>query len=263
MNLDRPAINPRHTRSNKTKRVCSSFSQGDDLLNEADQLVKDSNNWLAAHNLNFVERYIQGELEIIVNFIVLKRNEKYDLVIAAIPFWSNNFCSSLSYSDIRKAHINLDSGRCKHFVFVRDAYPVECPKKIVSSFVWLEGAQKREDARTKIIETPFNHFFELDLTVCKGEISLAPTINRSRKNSGGIPSEIKSAPKIVNNISRYRGEVIRKWLSELDFMNVNPPLRIGINNKLVWFRFEKNLDSFLKINKVFLSPRKPNFCVMK
>lgn len=263
MCIDRPAILEGHKRLDKTKSLCPSLNQFDDIINEANQLVEDSNNWLAAHNLDFVERYIKGEWNLIINFVVLKSNEVYDLVISAVPFRGENFCTPLSCFYDREPHVNIDGGRSKHLMFICDTYPVECPKKIVPSFVWLESAQERKDIVREIFASPSQHIVKIRYTVCKREISFSTASDGFGDNSDSIPRLIQGGPKIVNDISSHNCKIVRKWLRKLDFMRMDKSIRVGLNYNVVWFRFEKSLDSFLKINKVFLSPRETKFCAMK
>jgi hypothetical protein len=51
----------------------------------ASQLVEDSNNWLAFHNLDLIESYIKGGLEIALKIAVGAGRSNYDLVFVPIP----------------------------------------------------------------------------------------------------------------------------------------------------------------------------------
>src|ERR1017187_278592 len=61
------------------------FDTHDDALNFAAQLVNDSKDWLAVHDLNIVKRYKEAELEIVFEFRVRPQRDKFHLVFSSIP----------------------------------------------------------------------------------------------------------------------------------------------------------------------------------
>lgn len=62
-----------------------SFRSVNDARDFAKQSVQNGRDWLAFHNLDFSKRYVEGDLEIVLNLSAGKSSSDCQLVFFAIP----------------------------------------------------------------------------------------------------------------------------------------------------------------------------------
>ena len=67
----------------ESPRLC--FKSPQDAIDFADDLVKDSIKRMSINARNSVERYKEGEIELVVNLRVCASREQYHLVFCAVP----------------------------------------------------------------------------------------------------------------------------------------------------------------------------------
>ena len=72
-------------KSNISKSSALHFNSQQDALNFAGQQIKDVNDWLAFHNLNFTERYSKGDLAIVFKDFIATDNDEYELIVSSVP----------------------------------------------------------------------------------------------------------------------------------------------------------------------------------
>jgi hypothetical protein len=137
----------------KTKKMASRnqtdfsslrLSSNEDISDFVSHSVQSSRDWLASHDLNLTKRYIKGELYLVLYRCFRTGNDEYDLLFACVPPWYRNLQKIRRPLHGFNVHTLRDQpNRDNHFMMVGVAYSVECPEKIVPSFVWLERSKKR------------------------------------------------------------------------------------------------------------------------
>jgi hypothetical protein len=53
------------------------FDSGEDVLDNANEIVQNSKRWLARHNLNFVEGYVKGQFQLAIHCVASKEGAKF------------------------------------------------------------------------------------------------------------------------------------------------------------------------------------------
>lgn len=129
------------------------FKTSQDAIDYASKTVKEANDWLIFHNVDFAERYAKQELCLIFNRFVRTSYGVYDLVFVAIPerhlLMVKNL-ENLTRNKICNSGTNPDRG--KHSMFVGVTYLIESPEKVIPSFVWLEITKDRPDVMREIFK---------------------------------------------------------------------------------------------------------------
>ena len=136
-------------------------------------------------------------------------------------------------------------------MLIEIAYPVECPQKIIPSFVWLERFKERPNLIREMLKN--SPTLELRFAVSDREFSL-PTFNASRGPENSEDSLVKSIPKISNSVSSYIEQSIRDRFGEHGFVEFMDSIRIRLDNNGCWLSFVKGKNLLVKIKDVFLSP---------
>lgn len=94
---------------------------------------------------------------------------------------------------------------------------------------------------------------EVNPCVTCGELEVA--VLRAVVNSDQLPYRmVKSAPKIVDCVAYYRGEMARKFFSETDANGQEARCGIGLDAEAVWFRSDEVIELPFKIGNVVIGP---------
>ena len=245
--------------SDKSESSHLRFQSSEDAINHAKQVTKDAKDWIAAHNVHLVERYIKGELRIVVlNDCAGFGDRKYDLLLSNVPprgHESYRTGNTIEGTDVHSTRHHPDGG--KHPMLICSAYPVECPNEVVPSFVWLESPQERKNILMEIFgpflpEHTLEHNFKFAEAIGDGKIGFPGDLNRTRSNCNSMPCLIQGGSEIVNRIRGNNCKFIRERLGEFDLVNLINSIRIGLSDSGVWPCIEKNIDLLFKIKDVFL-----------
>jgi hypothetical protein len=246
VSLDRPAIENLSFDLDKSKPYGFRFESQEDILSFVRQGVKDSKDWLAFHDINFVKRYIEGDIYIIVEFCVSK--EANNFVFASIPHraWYPRV--------IQQAHRGENCYGGKHLMLISSAYPIECPEQVVPSFVWLETPRKHLNLIRELFESPSQHTIKLSDIVSKGELGFISRSNGIAKSEKGMPPKIKGRPQVVNNIGNGNPKSNGQALGQFDYMQLLDSIRIWLSNMGVWLCSNKTSDHLFEFISAFISP---------
>jgi len=250
------------TDSDKSKSSGLSFQSSKDAINYAKQITEDAKHWVSTHNIHLVERYIKGELQIVVlNECAGCGNGKYDLLFNNIPFGYQNSGRSigrtrnLRMTNVHSTRFNPD--RSEHPVLICSAYPIESPNEIIPSFVWLETSQERKNILIEIFgPSLFEHALKISKTVGNGEIGLLGGTDGFASNRNSVPRLIQGDSEIVNRIGGDNCKFIRKRFGKFNLVKIVNSIRICLSDSGVWLSIEKDLDPLFKINDVFLCSTK-------
>ena len=247
---------------NKSESYGIQFHRQKDTANYISQLVEDSNRWLTRHNLNFVERYIKGEIYIIIKLTVLATNREYDLLFTAIPSGGLETMIPQTRLDSAVKVNKKNTNRCKHPVLISVAHPVECPENIIPSFVWLEPAKERPNLLGEIFAFAHKSSLKVGRINTKGEMGILG-VGDTRAFSNNETSLVKSCSEVINGVSSNSSQFIGERIGEFDFVKMVNSIRIGFCNVGIGFCLEESLSLSLKINNVLLSPRPTEACTLE
>ena len=102
-------------------------------------------------SIDFAERYIKAELDVVIELLSATQSSKYHLVFSAIPICavevnrtSIDIGAPFHFSD-------RSSNRADQAVFAGITCLVQSPNKVIASFVRLERAKERQDIRRQIL----------------------------------------------------------------------------------------------------------------
>ena len=76
------------TSREETPSLC--FDNHQDALDFVGQLVEESDRWLYTHSFNFVKRYINGDMDIVLRADINGTNSVCDFVLACVPVSGNH-----------------------------------------------------------------------------------------------------------------------------------------------------------------------------
>ena|ERR1039458_209918 len=229
------------------------FDSQQDALDFAAQGVEDSKHWLAAHNLDFVKRYENSEIEIVVEVHRGVEGQEHHLVFCSIPNVAIRHTEVTKTSNINAGADNSRIHRDQHFMLIRDAYFVECPEKVIASWVRLEAAKERVDLWRDILG-PAQSICHLTDTPSEREGSEL-WVNTTESDGDGIARVVESIPKILDDVSSDLGKGRWENFSQLELVNLMVGIiRVRLHDSFVGTITTKVGDFPLKIGKVFLSP---------
>src|SRR5579872_2409765 len=192
----------------KAEALSLRFDRQEDALHFAQQFVKDSQHWLAANDLDPIKRYRNVEIDIVIKVYVRSLSRNYDLVCSAIPGGANHRdLNSAVGRDSRSDHEGggKHQNGNEHPVLVTDAYFIECPKQIIPSSVWLEGAKERTDLLREIFGPPIKRVFKLSGTPGEGEGAVFRD-GLTGRDGDSVPGLIQRRPEIACDITNRLGE---------------------------------------------------------
>ena len=229
------------------------LESADESVNKIRHLVECFNNRLTSGNLRLSERYVNGELKVLVVFSVSAGRNVNDYVARfqyerfLIPEQQGSHCG---YPPL----VQQSGGGYQETMFVDSVEFVDMPERIVTSNVTLTSLNKF--ART------CGH--SLYCSVSDGGcVFLDAFANREISSSTGhssaslhkLPSEmIQRASEIVNDISDDEGNTTGNRMNLLDAKRGMPNLRLFLGNKSIGVRVAELADSSLKVRDVLFGP---------
>jgi hypothetical protein len=229
------------------------FNTHKDALDFSAKSVEDSNNWLAVNNLDFVKRYKNTEIEIVLEFCFGAEGDKYHLVFCSVPNMGIGHLEETSTANLSPNANESGANRNDHFMLVSIAYLVECPQEVIPSLVRLEPAKERLDLLGYILG-PHQRICHLSDTTSEGEGSVFGAA-AARSNSYRVPGIVESTPKVVHQVPGNVPNGIWERRGQLDLVNLMVRLlRVRFNNSCVWIDLSKLCDLPLKLDEVFFSP---------
>jgi hypothetical protein len=182
----------------KSKATALRFRRQQDAFDFADHCVKNVRDWFVSHRLDFVERYRNQELDIVIKLHSRRGMGKRDLIIRAIPM------RGMKDRDGTASAVNAESAadhteRRKQSMLVRVAQLIERPKQAIPSFVWLEPAKQRQDFRRQIFGTSASYSVLQSGGIVTKRKKRTPGVGLSRNNSGGISCLVENGAKRLNS----------------------------------------------------------------
>lgn len=218
-------------------------------LNLANQLVKDSENWLAVHELDSCKRYITNHLEIrLVCHSTLLDLADFHLIFRAVPGGNKDGAAPMDRDGAIYVESGADRGeRAHNCVFVGFSQLVQCPEEVVPSFVWFERAEVSNDfLRGVFVPSIYGASFKLAAVDGKGKVCLL-----AHDSEHGL---VESGTKVIGNIDGFFIEDIRERLDQLEFNNFASGVSIRLYNKGIGITLVEGVNLPFEISGALLRP---------
>jgi hypothetical protein len=227
------------------------FYSRDDAFNYADELVQDSNSWLAAHSLDFANRYELLNLEVDVACRSVRDARDYHLVFRAVPTRGEaKLDNGIEMSVTNVPAASIESGWNDDFVFLGITKLVQSPKKIIPSFVWLKRNHQIKDFWGNVFGACVYSTLNLSQVTPKREVGAPPSCSSS--DGDGKASLVEGGTKGTHNIKCDSGQTYWHGFNELDLMHILRGVSVHFNDTGVWMRFEEDANLPLKFTKAAL-----------
>lgn len=233
------------------------FDSHNDAVSYVEKIFQDSLRRLAVYNFNVAKNYMSGKIDIRLHCRALVTKEEYHLVFCPIPDrqlqcepCTNTAGDKVDFFETNDGRTGGD--RSKDAVFVGVADFVQCPEKIVPSFVWLEPANQINNLLRERFATSFNGSFKLSGIARERERGVPALLSRRLEGVAGL---VERRAQVVDRVSRNVFE--RNWhgLSELDLVRLTVALRIILTDVTVGVSFEEFRDLPFEVLDVLVSPR--------
>lgn len=216
------------------------FDSHDDALDFARHCTENSRRWLAANSFDFVKRYADGQIYIVLRLRSRAGNGVYDLVFSAIPHGNGN-AAVASPIDGNVQAAGGKTGRNKQPMLVDVVGLVECPDKIIPSLVRLELPKKRRDIVRDVLASAGDNCIEIRCVFSDGKIG-ASGVDSPGRNSNGISRLIKRRPEVFDGIGSDLSETVRNCGCEFDLVQMVNASRVQLNSMGAWFSFKEIID---------------------
>ena len=124
---------------NQSENSSLSLRSDQDIRDFVRKSVEDSKHWFATHTLNFAKSYIEGNIELVFKSCIRTDTGEYDLVFVAIEdeFREEGRVTNMNDADL-SCSFAVQSHRAQDSMLICVTHILECPEKIIPSFVWLE-----------------------------------------------------------------------------------------------------------------------------
>jgi hypothetical protein len=229
------------------------FDTAHDAVNFGTDSAKRANDWLAANNVNVAERYIKGDIHVVLKLRAVPNSEIFDLVFRRVPTAVTHFHPPGDPLPIQTHGLPPQGSSAEwddYAMRVGIPYAVECDQRVISSGVWLEAAQDRVDFRRDIFKFPSGEFtVQVNGIIGEGESSFFG-IDAAKTDGGCVDGMIKSIPQIRCGILADAPQFGGELGSQPDLVNVLSTLGIKIDNASVWPVMKKDTNLAIQIINV-------------
>lgn len=146
------------------------FNSQQDAFDFTSQCVEDGSRFIASNNLDFVERYIKSELDIVVKLLSVRSDcHDYDLILSSIPDRLLRNTHESESLEVKSGPRTNNTNGGEHLMLVSVANLVQSVEQVIPSFVRLEPTKERENVLRKILGSSFDLVFKVSGTFGKGE----------------------------------------------------------------------------------------------
>jgi hypothetical protein len=243
------------------------FRTRDDTLDFLHHVSEDGDNWLAANNINFAERYEKGEVVVVLELSAGAHLSQYHLIFSAVPpkgarvgYLRRPCDETTPAGDLKERNADLNQG----LVFCHIAALVQCPNKVVPSFVWFEPAKERQDIRRNIFAASptYNIRFKLCGAVGNRKVRILGIRSPSQRRAN-VAHLIQRRAQSLKNLHGERRKLGRNALNKLALVNCANSVRVSLFNASVGVSFEEFGNPPIKITDVLLCAANPLFGASK
>jgi len=232
------------------------FDSENDSINYASHLVEDGNNWLSANNLNLIERYEREEIELVVKTRGVAgswtEGGNFDLVFVRVPDRTfRDLEVSIRGCNVHGGTQAARTHSCDDSMLISDCYPIECPKKVISSLVWLERPKERKDLIRDILAATASRFVKISGTTEDRKVSML-RVCPPAGHGDFVPGVVECGSHIIDGIADNLVQTARQGPDKFDLENdMVGALRIRLTHFCVWISVKEGHDLPIEISDVF------------
>jgi hypothetical protein len=243
------------------------LEQHDSVADQIREMLERFKNRLTLDNPRLVERYIKGELHLLIQLIIGSSDEKFVAILQrAQPVCWGKKDGGIAH-EIRKPprHIfghqapNIDAlkrstYREQQSVLVDTVQLIEDPEVTsCPSVVWFEAIDCVYGVLPQALYFSRRQGFVLRGARIDGEMEIAacgPRRNREQL----LDQMIEGGPEILDDIARNRREVQGNRLSPADVIDWLASLRIALGRDFIWIGAAKRSDLTMQVSDVLFGP---------
>jgi hypothetical protein len=236
----------------------------DDALHELDELLDRWENRLTVDNLALAERYLKGEIRLIVSFEKIGRADKQFRAVlqGVLPIArvdgerKNRYLLGLPFDRQPEVQPNVFIGgpyRYDRLVFVQSVKLVDHPKGFAPSLVWFETVNESFADRAHSLYFSRSVGFEFlhtaaDWKACPG--SDLPTVSQNQLAN----QLIQSRTQIVHNVADRGAQAGWHVFDDVNPVDVAARLRVLVSDDAVWVALDEGPDVSFKLTDVAFGP---------
>jgi hypothetical protein len=235
--------------SNEIDSLGLRFESANDAQNYVEKVTQDSLRRLAVYNFDVAKNYMAGKLDIRLHCRSLSTHKEWHFLFRSIPDRGERTSTAGDTGTNASGDVGgeveigfetnpgcADGNRGKDAVFIGVADFIQCPEKIVPSFVWLEPANQIRDFARERFASSFQGAVEVGGVRGKRKEGVPVVLSRGKHCEAGL---VESATQVDDRIGGNIFE--RNWhgLTQLDLMHFITSIRIDINRVDVRVSFEE------------------------
>jgi hypothetical protein len=260
----------------ESKSAALCFRSAEDAINYAHHLTEDSNRRFANLSLNAIERYVKGDVCLVLRVCFDWCTCECDLVFVRVP--TGVSCTDQSgdkaalrlvgelertvivpaddcwlggnthVGDLSATEIEWHQGT----MFLGVTELIQSPEGVIPSLVWTETPKQREDFRGQIPATSaFDNVPKSGEIVPKRELTPL-RFDSSRRDGSGVAGLVKDGAEIVGGVENDARQIGRQPPHKLDFKKILSAINIVLNDFGPWLIADKLVDFGIKIVDVML-----------
>ena len=257
------------------------FCGGTDCGDNFEHLAEDTNCWMAANNVNALDRYRQSDICVVLDVLFRVGFKQQQFVFRVVPSqicgtdfasdeavktgWTtaaaNRKTAKLTVLDRKFLLISgCDLERCvpngernQGEVFLGVTQLIHGPEDVIPSLVSVAAPKKRDDFFGQILAASgyFGSPMRLIFSEGKGDVFDGFTSGRHR---AGVATMIERGPEIVNGIEYDARQIGWKPPAEFDLVQFMQSVSIVINDVGPWLFINEGEDLPFQVVDVMLCP---------
>jgi len=231
------------------------LTKQDKALDQVRRLLEDWDNRLVLHDLNVAKRYIERNLNIVINFRLRPFPEQYHAFVKSVPpgrrdgewaFLNMDMVSDHTVAEMPHYH--------KSLVFINFCKFMENPKGFsFPSLVGFKRVDESDGVRGKLLYFFLGRaLFEFISAPGGWKKCTSPAFPVG--DGEGASQMIQGVPEIRDYISSDLLDVRRQSLSEADLHQYFSAFRIDLFSDFVWPRIREGVDCHIEVLDVALGP---------
>jgi len=230
------------------------FNSHQDALDFADHCVKNSRDWMTAHNLDFAERDLNLKMEIAFRLKIRGTDSEYEFVLNAVPDKRCRYHrTGRGLSATEDKGIETTAYWAHDGVLLQIGNVIENPKEWarVASAVRIEPAHNRCDVRRDIFAPPIYGVFDVGIGFAEREGCFA-RLRQSGTNGGSVARLIEDRPEIMDSITSKVCESFNEGLCKSYLVLFNSASMIYLNRTGPWVIVNESTPLPFELGDVFL-----------
>jgi len=238
----------------------------DNGIHNIAKIMEKWNNRLTLDNANLIDRYLKGDIEVLVHLrsIVMQSDVTEYCVIIKYPNFADrrwrdlesNKCRlgpSRTVSEINAATINVTSNDKQEAVLVDVVKFVNSPERVVPAFVRLDSVNETYNVRMNSLYFSKRMGFVFGRTIRDREVSVLS--GRLAVSFNKLPNEmVETSSQVINNFSNNQRKGGWRLGDDFDLVSCLTGLHVLIDDKSIGVSAPESLDFGFQLVDVVFGP---------